>query len=175
MSLLNDEAYLEFIKTELQLCVDVNTHPDTSLVLLWDCTKAYLWGHIISYATAKKMRNNEMRVELKVKIKQLEQQHKAQPTAVLLTELREVHRALDSLLSNKIEGQLRFAKQRYYEHGSRASILLAFQVRKQQESNVVQKLKSLKPNQFLTKLYNIFQRLLLIFIRHYIQIVVQAL
>uniref|UniRef100_A0A3Q1EYB7 Reverse transcriptase domain-containing protein n=1 Tax=Acanthochromis polyacanthus TaxID=80966 RepID=A0A3Q1EYB7_9TELE len=40
-----------------------------------------------------------------------------------------------------IEGKLRFAKHKYYEHGNRASRLLVFKLQKQQSYNTVHKLK----------------------------------
>uniref|UniRef100_A0A3P9JV81 Uncharacterized protein n=1 Tax=Oryzias latipes TaxID=8090 RepID=A0A3P9JV81_ORYLA len=45
-----------------------------------------------------------------------------------------------NLLTNKAEGALRFANQRYYESGNRASKLLAFQLRKAQANRTVAKI-----------------------------------
>lgn len=84
-------------------------------------------------------------------IKQLEQQHKQTPSTSLLTPLKEAPRELNNLISDKIEGNLRFVKQKLYEHGNRASRLLAFRLRKQQSSNIVQKRKSKNSTTFLTK------------------------
>lgn len=47
-----------------------------------------------------------------------------------MTPLKEAQRELNSLISDKIEGNLRFTKQKYYEHGNRASRLLAFHLKK---------------------------------------------
>lgn len=41
--------------------------------------------------------------------------------------------------------------QRYYEHGARASRLLAFKLRKQQSSRVVMKIRTDNPRKFVTE------------------------
>lgn len=59
---------------------------------------------------------------------------------------------LDDLLMEKVERNLRFLKQKYYEHGSRASRLLASRLRKQYSLTTVQKIKSGKSDKpFLYK------------------------
>lgn len=55
--------------------------------------------------------------------------------------LKEARRDLNSLINEKIEGNLRFTNQKYYENGNRESRLLALRLRKQESSNIVQKLK----------------------------------
>lgn len=62
-----------------------------------------------------------------------------------------VHTELNTLLSCKIEGRLRFAKQIYYEYGNRASRLLSLRLKKQQSTNIVPKLKSKNSSTPLTK------------------------
>lgn len=79
---------------------------------------------------------------MEAKIKELEREHKRSASTNLLKELTATRRELNSLLSDKIEGTLRFTNQRYYENGNRSSRLLAFRLRKQQSSNLVQKMKS---------------------------------
>lgn len=53
------------------------------------------------------------------------------------------------MITEKVEGNLRFTNQKYYENGNRASRLLPFRLKKQQSSNIVQKLKD--NNAILTK------------------------
>lgn len=59
-----------------------------------------------------------------------------------MKDLSAVLRQLNSLLSDKVEGRLRFTNQKYYEYGQKASRLLAFRLRKQQSSNMVHKINS---------------------------------
>uniref|UniRef100_A0A3P8NIL1 exodeoxyribonuclease III n=1 Tax=Astatotilapia calliptera TaxID=8154 RepID=A0A3P8NIL1_ASTCA len=163
-SLLNDSQFCEFIHAELNTYLELNTTPEISPLTLWDCAKAYIRGRIISFASARKKRKEARRCELEAKIRYLEQQHKKAQTATLLSDLKMLRSELDSLLNEKIEGNLRFIKQKYYEQGSRASRLLAIRLRKQQTRSMVQKLKSdqtliTKPNQIASCFANFFESL----------------
>ena len=151
VSLLNDTEFVNYIKDELKMYLELNVNPEVSPLILWDCAKAYLRGRIISFASAKKKKNQAKRLELENRITNLEQQHKHNSSPSVMKTLREARKELDRLMTGKIEGQLRFAKQKYYEQGSRASRLLAIQLRKQQTRNTVHKLKSKNPHSFLTK------------------------
>lgn len=141
-SLLNDKEFVIFVNSELKKYLETNMSPETSPLILWDCAKAYMRGCIISYASARKKRREAKRQELEVKIRDLEQQHKRTPNLNLLNTLKQTRRDLNNHLSEKIEGNLRFTNQKYYEYGNRASRLLALRLKKQQSSNIVQKLKS---------------------------------
>lgn len=141
-SLLNDKDFITFVKAEFKSYLDINNTPETSPIMLWDCAKACLRGSIISYATAKKRQKTAKQKDLEDQIKDLEHEHKKRREPRILNDLNKTRRELQDLLSGKIEGNLRFAKQQYYENGNRASRLLAFRLKKQQSSNVVQKLKS---------------------------------
>lgn len=162
-SLLNDSQFCEFLHTELNTYLELNTTPEISPLTLWDCAKAYIRGRI-SFVSARKKRKEARRCELEAKIKHLEQQHKKAQTANLLSDLKGLRSELNSLINEKIEGNLRFVKQKYYEQGSRASRLLAIRLRKQQTCNMVQKLKSdqtliTKPNQIASCFANFFESL----------------
>lgn len=126
---------------ELDYYLDINTNPETSPLILWDCAKAFPRGRIISYASAKKKRTEAKQSEIEDWIKRLEWQHKRSPNDTLHTCLTRAHIELDNLTTEKIEGRLRFSNQRYYENGNRASRLLALRLKKQQSSNVVYKLQ----------------------------------
>ena len=139
------------IKTELKNYIDTNDLPATSPLTLWDCAKAFLRGRIIAFACARRRQREAKQHELEDIIKVLEFKHKQSTSTSLLKELKATHRELDSLLSDKIEGNLRFTNQKYYEHGNRSSRLLAFRLRKQKSSNVVQKIKIKSQITFVTK------------------------
>uniref|UniRef100_A0A3B5LIS1 exodeoxyribonuclease III n=1 Tax=Xiphophorus couchianus TaxID=32473 RepID=A0A3B5LIS1_9TELE len=141
-SLLNDKEFVEFVKLDLKNYLDINNTPETSPIMLWDCAKAYLRGSIISYTTAKKRQKAAKQKYLEDRIRELDLQHKKTRASRILNDLNTSRRELQDLLSEKIEGNLCFAKQQYYENGNRVSRLLAFRLKKQQSSNVVHKLKS---------------------------------
>lgn len=139
-SLLNEKDFITLIKTELKNYLDTNMSPEISPLTLWDCAKAYIRGCIISFASAKKKKRDAKQTDLEEKIKKLEQQHKREPKSSLLDDLKQARRDLNNLLTGKIEGNLRFINQKFYENGNRASRLLALRLKKQQSSNIVHKL-----------------------------------
>lgn len=106
---------------------------------MWEGAKAVIRGKIIQISSKIKKQRLKEQSNLEEKIKLLETQHKITRTSNIATELKEVRKALDKLLSYKVEGALRFSKQRYYEMGNRASRLLAFQLRKAQANRTVSK------------------------------------
>ena len=84
-------------------------------------------------------------------IENLEKQHKQTSNPQLLNKIKDAPREYNSLIADKIKGNLRFINQRYYEHGNRASRLLAIRFRKQRSSNIVKKIKSSHSINPLTK------------------------
>lgn len=78
--------------------------------------------------------------------------HKSQLSTNDSTQLNKARMALGDLFTEDNERNVRFLKQRYYEHGSNASKLLAFQIKKQGSQTVVQKIKQNDPEKpFLYK------------------------
>lgn len=141
-SFLNDPGFTEFVKSEIYSYLELNDKEDTSPLILWDCAKAFLRGRIISFCTAKKKERELICKQLEGEIESLEKQHKTTQSSDILNSLLEKRKTLDSILSDKAEGCLRFTRQRFYEHGARASRLLAFQLRKDQSSRIVTKVKT---------------------------------
>lgn len=141
-SLLNDKEFINFIMIELRYYLDTNVSPDISPLIIWDCAKAFIRGRIISFASAKKKSREAKYCVIENKIRLLEQQHKRTPTPNLLNKLQQARRDLNNLTSEKVEGNIRFTNQKYYENGNRASRLLALRLKKQQSSNIVHKITS---------------------------------
>lgn len=129
-SLLNDKEFISFVTKELKLYLSLNDSSEVSPLIVWDCAKAYLRGRIISFASAKKRERAAKQQELEYTIKNLEKQHKQTSNPQLLNKIKNARREYNSLIADKIEGNLRFINQRYYEHGNRASRLLAIRLKK---------------------------------------------
>lgn len=53
-SLLNNTEFIEYIKSELSTYLDINTTPEISPLILWDCAKAFLRGHIFHLPVLKR-------------------------------------------------------------------------------------------------------------------------
>ena len=60
----------------------------------------------------------------------------------VLRDLKSAGRALDRLASGKVERNLRFLKQKYYDSGDRSSRLLAYRLKKQQALSTVAKIRA---------------------------------
>lgn len=141
---------------------------------MWDCAKAYLQGHIIAFVSEKKKEREHKQQQLENTIRKLEQQHKRTPTPVLLTELTVALRELNTLISNGMEGRLRFVKQKYYEYGNGASRLFALHLKEQQSTNIVSKLKSKNSSTLLKKKTKKLLKSLLISISPCIKILIHV-
>ena len=149
-SLLNDDEFVKFIQQEFKTYLEFNMTPEISPVTLWECAKAYIRGRIIAFASAKKKKNGETQTNLEIQIKELERQHKENRLPAVLKELKSARQALNSLTSIKVERNLRFVKQKYYESGDRASRLLAYRLKKQQALSTVSKIRTME-NSFVSK------------------------
>lgn len=78
----------------------------------------------------KKETQRGKRIKLENQIKQFGQNHKKLLSTNELAQLNEAIWALGNLLTENIERNLTFLKQHYYEYGSKANKLLAFQLKK---------------------------------------------
>lgn len=151
-SLLGIPEFQATLRNEFSLYLEFNDKEDISPIILWEGAKAVLRGKIIQLASISKKVRVAKRLELEKKVDNLEKQHKENITIENLHKLKEAKQELDDLLSDGIERNIRFLKQKYYEHGSRASRLLASQLRKQYSLTAVQKIKSNKSDKpFLYK------------------------
>ena len=76
VSLLNDNTFRGYIRTELAQHLEFIDTNEISPVTLWEAAKVVMRGKIISFASAKKILKETKRIELEKQIKQLEQKHK---------------------------------------------------------------------------------------------------
>lgn len=141
VSMLTDPVIKDQLKHTIEEYFATNDNGSVSPSMLWDGAKAVLRGKYIEIAIKLNKQRKEKEKQLESDIKRLEQDHKATRDEDILRQLRESRAALDDLLTRKAEGALRYTSQRYYEMGNRASRLLAFQLRKDQSSRIVPKIK----------------------------------
>lgn len=151
-SLHGIKTFQEYIRQEFALYLQFNDQDNISPILLWEGAKAVLRGKIIQFASRLKRERLSKQTDLEKQIKELEKQHKENTSTETLSKLKQVKQELENLLTEKIERNLRYVKQRYYEHGNRASRLLASQLKKKCSNTTVQKIKGNTPdNTFLYK------------------------
>lgn len=76
-SILNNEQFIERMKTEIKHYLEENDNGEVSPAVLWDACNAVLRGKIIvETALAKKLRQEKL-IKLQVKLKELEGEHKS--------------------------------------------------------------------------------------------------
>lgn len=63
-SLLNDNEFISFRKSEFKNYLDTNISPEASPLILWGCANACIRGHIISFACNKKRKKEAKQQEL---------------------------------------------------------------------------------------------------------------
>lgn len=141
VSILNNETTRQDLQKSLSEYIQFNDNNEVSPSILWESAKSYLRGNIIAVSSRLKKERLTEQTELENKIKKLEKVYQVTKDTGTLNSLKEQRQKLDDLLTYKAEGQLRFANQKYYQYGNRASRLLAFQLRKEQSSRVVHKIK----------------------------------
>lgn len=145
-SLLGTSAFKDYVRQEFVTYLQFNDRDDTSPVILWEAAKAVLRGKIIQFASRLKRERISKQKDLEEQIKDLERQHKISTSTDILNKLKQVKQELENLLTEKVERNVRYLKQKYYEHGNRASRLLASQLRKKCSSTIVQKIKNNTPD-----------------------------
>ena len=78
---------------------------------------------------------------LQEKLRDLEQTHIVNKEPSILHQIRNVKQGIDIILSEEVEKNKRFMKQRYYEAGPKVAKLLAWRLRKQQAENTIYKIR----------------------------------
>lgn len=71
---------------------------------------------------------------MELKIKNVEQVHKAKCDPLFLSEIKKVRKDLDNLLTERVEQALAFTKQKYYDRGAKSLEILSY--KQQKKSNI---------------------------------------
>uniref|UniRef100_A0A8C5ELJ2 Endonuclease/exonuclease/phosphatase domain-containing protein n=1 Tax=Gouania willdenowi TaxID=441366 RepID=A0A8C5ELJ2_GOUWI len=130
-TLLFDNKFVKFISTSIEDFIATNQPSCTSYSLLWETLKAYLRGQIISFsANANKIRKSKIE-GLTSNILNIDRQIALDPTPSLHKQRLESQTELDLITTSDAERLLLRSRSMYYEHGDKASRLLAHQLRRQ--------------------------------------------
>ena len=146
VGILNKEENIKQIKEEIKLYIRENDTEEVNPVILWDALKAVLRGKLIALTAAQKstrLINYKTKTE---KLKLLEEEHKQSGNQSTLKQIIDIRKEIDETLREETEKKARFIKQSYYELGPKSSKMLARRLRKQQESMMVNKIRSIDGN-----------------------------
>lgn len=167
-SLVGMKEIQSMIEIELNQYIEIHFTEDISPMILWEGANAVLRRRIIIIALASTVKAKTAKGSaLERKLSSLETQHKPNPTAGILEQARECRNKLRDMLTAKVERNIRFLRQKYYEQGNKASRLLVSRLRKQTGKSAVQKIRNnetdkpflYKPSEIseaFTRFYKIF-------------------
>ena len=108
--MLNDPAFMESIKTELNIYLENNDNGDVSPATLWDAATAVIRGKIITTSSLKKKIKAQNLLKLQETLRNLERfSHCKDP--LILREIQKVKQEIDQMYSEEVEKKLRLLKQ----------------------------------------------------------------
>uniref|UniRef100_A0A3B1IT35 Reverse transcriptase domain-containing protein n=1 Tax=Astyanax mexicanus TaxID=7994 RepID=A0A3B1IT35_ASTMX len=135
--LLADKEFCKIISNSIDDFLFFNQNDSSSYSLLWETLKCYLRGQIISYsAFSSKMINSRLN-ELTIEISSLDQRYALNPSPELLKRRLDLQAEFDLMSTKDAESLILRSRGTYYEHGDKASRLLAHQLRRQAASRLI--------------------------------------
>lgn len=128
--MLNDPSFKSTMKTEL------DTYSIYRLILVYHGTQPKLFsGEDYSLNVRAEKDKSSKFVKTAGKLRDLEQVHIDNKEPSIIHQMRNVKQEMDKILSEEVEKNIRFMKQRYYEAGPKA-----WRLRKQQAENTIDKI-----------------------------------
>lgn len=134
-----DKEFCKLISKSIAEFLSFNQNDSSSYSLLWETLKCYLRGQIISYSALSNKKINARLNVLTSEISNLDQRYALNPSPELLKQSVALQ-AEFNLISTKERLLLR-CRGSYYEHGDKASRLLAHQLR-QATSHLIPSIKN---------------------------------
>ena len=128
--LLLNEDFVNFVSQQIDFFVSTNKTPDVSFAVLWETLKAYIRGEIISYTGYERKRRKEKLIELSQRISQLDNIYATSKSSDVFKERLSLQMEYDVLMTHRTTELLLQSRSRFYEHGDKASKLLAHQLRR---------------------------------------------
>lgn len=129
-NILKDKLFKPIFSTEFTAFYDINTQTTKDSSLLWETSKAYIRGLILSFSASKRSKKNETQRQLEKTSKEKEVKYIKTADRTLLGEISALRCAVDSLLTQDDEYKMRFVRQKFYEHGDKTGRLLAYLTKK---------------------------------------------
>uniref|UniRef100_A0A669ELI9 Reverse transcriptase domain-containing protein n=1 Tax=Oreochromis niloticus TaxID=8128 RepID=A0A669ELI9_ORENI len=109
-------------------------------------------GKIIAWSTMLKKKKSQELFQLQDRLRALEQSGLKDKNTTVTHQIRQIKQEIDKILSEEVEKNIRFMKQRYYEAGPKAAKQLAWRIRKQQAENNIYKIRDPVGNKVVTDL-----------------------
>lgn len=129
---------------EFKSFLSVRSSVEGALSLLWESSKAFTRGLIISYTASKRHRQAEQRRSLESKLTIVERDYVKNSSSTKLEEISALLSPLEFIRTEEAEGKIRFAKQ--LEHGVKVGKYLAYPTKKA-DSNAISSIPDCHGNQ----------------------------
>lgn len=161
-ALLAEDSYRQFLRSQITLFFELNDLPKTKRGTLWEASKAYIRGQLISFVSNMKKIETSHMVELMQQIKDVDNKYAANPDPNLYKERLKLQTDFDLASTNKAKLQILKSRQRFFESGDNAGKLLAHQIRAEASSRLISAISSnqgetytdpVKINETLAKFY----------------------
>ena len=134
--LLNDN-FVNFVSQQIDFFVSLNKTPEVSASVLWEALKAYIRGEIISYTGYEKKLRKEKLTKLTQRISELDRLYATHKTPELYKERLCLQAEFDVLTTQRTTELLLQTRSQFYEHGDKASKLLAHRLRQESSSHLI--------------------------------------
>uniref|UniRef100_A0A670HYC8 Reverse transcriptase domain-containing protein n=1 Tax=Podarcis muralis TaxID=64176 RepID=A0A670HYC8_PODMU len=140
--LLDDDEVVEKAKTTLKEYFDLNLNTGVNIEVVWDASKAVLRGLFIQQNNYKKKIRQQKKEEILKQIKENEKKLIINPKDEQSLQTVKFLQTQYSMLTNQeIENKIKIMRQRYFESANKIGKFLAWQLRKKQKQNVINKIR----------------------------------
>ena len=129
-ALLTDDAFCQMISTAIDNFLETNRKDDVSPSLLWQTFKVVIRGDIIAYTSRLNKARRLEQERLLSAIAEIDSQYSATPTPELYKSKLDLQARYELLSSERTERTLLKLRGFIYEHGDKASRLLAHQLKR---------------------------------------------
>ena len=141
-ALLAEETYKQFLQSQLSLFFELNDLPGTDRGTLWEASKAFVRGQLISFISNKRKAEAGHINGLLLDIKRIDEQYSIDPNPNLFKTRMSLQTELDLASSTQVRTLLLKSRQRFYESGDKAGRLLSHQARAVASSRLIPAIKS---------------------------------
>lgn len=141
-ALLADNKFCKHISGAIDEFLEFNRSDSISPSTLWETLKVVIRGEIISYSTSRNKEKKRKEKELISAIKKIDHQYSITPTPELNKVRIELKTQYDLLSLERTEKHLLWSKGHYYEHGDKASRLLAYQLKSRAASRLIPQIRT---------------------------------
>lgn len=141
-SLLINTEYNHFLRSQISLFLEINDTPEIPRGLLWETSKAYMRGQLISFVSNSRKKELLYTTNLLDKIKDIDFKYSSNQDPSLYTERVKLQSELNLTTTTAAMTQLIKTRQRFFESGDKAGKLLSYQARAEATSKLIPNIKS---------------------------------